>query len=451
MEYFSVEGSWWLPGGDTVGIPGMLTFDSEGLTLVLHGGSLEPSGAQFGEPFAVPVVHGRTRDGQEVSLLDADGLALGIGPAVKEADYRVNLALLGCHAEGNAIVQAEAEFDYLDAWLAPPSIREDDGGLDLITVRPGRTELASAAVDNDNVHLVARVVGKWSDTSVHLDRSCAFSIDCAQPLRWQEIINRRIRPFHDLLTFTLGRSVRMTGLRLTPDGASGSTPRVCKAYFAAVQPTANSVIRSVKGANAPTLLTAASAPMGLGALLKRWFSLWDELQEEMAWLLAPDYAPFMYSVHKFLCAFQCAESLAKKRFDTRELDKSTYKARKLAVEEAIADLDDETVTWVKRKLERNDKLLRDLITELVQSTGAVGDAVFAAAPDFATAVTRARAGTAHGGSRAEAVELIDLHWLGEILRWVLRARLLAELVLTDIERRVLEREPFRFAVEQVQQ
>lgn len=81
----------------------------------------------------------------------------------------------------------------------------------------------------------------------------------------------------------------------------------------------------------------------------------------------------------------------------------------------------------------------------------MGDAVFAAAPDFATAVTRARAGTAHGGSRAEAVELIDLHWLGEILRWVLRARLLAELVLTDIERRVLEREPFRFAVEQVQQ
>lgn len=90
----------------------------------------------------------------------------------------------------------------------------------------------------------------------------------------------------------------------------------------------------------------------------------------MAWLLAPDHAPFMYSVHKILCAFQCAESLAKKRFETRERDKSTYRARKRSIEEAIAD--GETVTWVKRKIERNDKLLRDPITELVQSTGAVG-------------------------------------------------------------------------------
>ncbi|AVZ71115.1 hypothetical protein SLUN_01470 [Streptomyces lunaelactis] len=450
MEYFSVEGSWWLPGIDAPDIPGTLTFDSGGLTLVLRGGSLEPSDAAFGEPFAVPVVHGRTGDRQQVSLLDADGLALGIGPAVREADYRVDLALLGCHAEGNAIVQAEAEFDYLDAWLAPSPIREDGGGPDLITVRPGRTELAFAAVDNDNVQLVARVCGKWNDASVHLDRSCAFSVGCAQPVRWQEIINRRIRPFHDLLTFTLGRPVRMTGLRLKPDSASGSTTRGCEAYFAAVQPAAGSAVRSVKGANAPTLLTAASAPMGLGTLLERWFALWNELQEEMALLLAPDYAPFMYSVHKFLCTFQCAESLAKKRFDTRELDTGIYTERKRAVEEVITDLDHETVAWAKRKLERNDKLLKDLITELVRSTGAVGDAVFAAVPDFAAAVTRARAGRAHGGSGAEAVELVNLHWLSEILRWVIRSRLLAELVLTDIERRVLEREPFRFAVEQVQ-
>ncbi|MEU9426267.1 HEPN domain-containing protein [Streptomyces sp. NPDC048342] len=450
MEYFSVEGSWWVPERDTQAIPGTFTFDSGGLTLLLRGGSLEPSSASFGEPFAMPFIHGRTHDGQDVSLLNADGLALGAHGTVKEADYRADLALLGCHASSDAFVQAETEFDYLDAWAAPPSIREDSGRNDLITVRPGLTELASAAVDGDNIQLISRVFGRWSDASVHLERSCAFSVDCAQPKQLQEILNLRIRPLHDLLTFTLGRPVRMTRFRLKLGDAGGAAAKMCDAYFSALQPAKSSGIRAVKGANAPTLLTAASAPMNLTSLLERWFILWDEEQEELALLLAPDYAPFMYSVHKFLCAFQCAESLAKskKRCGSRDLDKSVYKARKRAVEEAVAGLDNETVAWVNRRLEGNNKLLKDLIEEFVRSTGAVGNAVFEAAPDFATTVARARGGISHGGSRAEAAAPVDLHWLGEVLRWVIRARLLRELALTDIEHRVLEREPFRFALEQ---
>jgi hypothetical protein len=48
MEYITVDGVWWLPGSPHQRVPGTLTFDADGLALVVYG-SLVPTVAAQGE------------------------------------------------------------------------------------------------------------------------------------------------------------------------------------------------------------------------------------------------------------------------------------------------------------------------------------------------------------------------------------------------------------------
>jgi ApeA N-terminal domain 1 len=109
--------------------------------------------------------------------------------------HTVSVACIGGHFGEDAFIEARAEFDWLDAWLDPPSILDDNvtGARDETVVRVGREE----------------------PSAIHLDRRSAVSIDLNEPQPWQTILDSWIRPFHDLLTISIGRPVRLTELRLT--------------------------------------------------------------------------------------------------------------------------------------------------------------------------------------------------------------------------------------------
>lgn len=83
MEHFTLEGKWWLPGAATRHVPGTLTFNADGIELVLYGSLREfqmPEGqvVHVGAPeWAVePVVHGGSRDGRRFTLLEVGGANL---------------------------------------------------------------------------------------------------------------------------------------------------------------------------------------------------------------------------------------------------------------------------------------------------------------------------------------------------------------------------------------
>jgi len=460
MEDLSIEGSWWLPGSDGEALQGSLTIGSDGLVLVVHGGSLHrfvPSNAQGNEAECAvwtrePVVHGRRRhDGRDVSLLGVTGLSPDTALPVSESDYRAELALVGCLVDGNAFDGAEAEFDYLNAWLEPPAMFETDG--EDVTVHIAAFDMASAEVlGGDHVRLVAGssryLKLSRSGDVMSAERCSRLVVDCGSPTTWEEILNERLHSFHDLLVLSLDRPVRMTRLRLRPAGVGTGPRRMCDAYADMLQPAPEERLRPVVGVNAPTLLRAPDMDPSL--LLGKWFPFWETHRGSLTLLLAPAFAPFMFSEHRFLLTFASAEVLAGRLCQGRQLPESEHAARVAAVVDAAekAGVASEIVGWAQKVLQsRNDKPHNQLITELV-GVGEIGERVKEAAPGFVSFIVGARGGRAHGSTSGES-EVNRLYWHGEVLRWIVRARLLSELGITDAERRALEREPFRYAVEQI--
>lgn len=114
-----------------------------------------------------------------------------------------------------------------------------------------------------------------------------------------------------------------------------------------------------------------------------------------------------------------------------------------------AGLEEETLGWAKSVLlGRNDKPLKQRVEEVVDSTGKMGEAILEQDPLFAKSVASARSALSHGGGKSPLAP-VALHWHGEVLLWVMRARLLAELGVPDVYERALSKAPFTFAVEQI--
>lgn len=267
------------------------------------------------------MVHGRTRDGRDVTLLEVGGANLQGPFSEAQESYGVELAVVGYHAEDDSFADAWAEFDLLDAWSDPPSIELNDGDMEAVHVRFEYVELGKAEIDGDTLRLVTGVQGTAGDSGVHLDRWCAFAFTFASPRPVRDVIESRVRPLHDLLAFTLGRSVRLTSLRLRAAVGDGQS-ELGDAFFDALQAKAGATPtpQSVRGYTAPTLLTRRDMSLGFDELLNRWFALWRELREAIVLLLGPYDAPFMYSEHRFASTFQSAETIHRARFPGRQLE-----------------------------------------------------------------------------------------------------------------------------------
>jgi hypothetical protein len=106
MDVYSAEGVWWRPEASQHRVPGTLTSDEDGVQLVVYG-PLRPSipskvgvgkieGPQW---VATPVVHGRTRDGADITLLDVGGLMSLPVPVAAEVrePHTVAVACIGGH------------------------------------------------------------------------------------------------------------------------------------------------------------------------------------------------------------------------------------------------------------------------------------------------------------------------------------------------------------------
>jgi hypothetical protein len=464
MDVYSAEGVWWRPEASQHRVPGTLTSDEDGVQLVVYG-PLRPSipskvavvKIEGSEWVATPVVHGRTRDGADITLLDVGGLMSLPVPFAAEVPetHTVSVACIGGHFGEDAFIEARAEFDWLDAWLDPPSIVDDNmtGSRDETVVRVGRSELARAEIVGGTLRLITGVAGREGPSAIHLDRRSAVSIDLNEPQPWQTILDSSIRPFHDLLTISIGRPVRLTELRLRPADAGPRAP-LCDARFGAVQAQrkASPSRQALLNYSAPTLVTGRDAGVPLEALLTAWYELWVREREAIMHLLAPFHASFMYSQHKFGAAFQAVEALHHTpRFTGREMDRRSHQERVAAIVRAAqaAGVEDDTVAWAERVLRsRNDKPLHQKIEDVVRSAGACGDAVLKAAPTFPSTVAGERAGVSHPGV-GRSLDAADRYWHGEVLTWIARTVLLAAAGVNDVDRRTIARAAFQHAVERL--
>lgn len=464
MEDFAVDGSWWLPASPDHRVPGRLTLSTDGLVLVVYG-SLVPTisvpGAllQQGPPDweVTPSILGRSHAGKKVTLLDAEGANL-IGPKILRSTYRVRLALTDIETTEDLFTEVQCEFDCLTVWAEPPAIAEPTSEPDGdYLVRFRQLELGRANVGNVEVRLVATPLGVMNEDNgnkVEVEQKAVFRLKLPAAGS-REIADAWIRPLQDLLILAFGRTVRLTGLYLRPRGVSPDET-FGKASFAAVQPSVSIVPgwSTLMSYTAPTLLTLRDSPVSFGELIPRWFQLRRELHEVLVLLHTQHYADFLFNEHLYSSVFQSAEALADARgFSGREKSRAEHRARVDEIVSAarVSGVSEEAISWAERILRsRNDKPLWRQIHDLVASTGEVGREVFAASPEFGQIAAGARTGVSHGGA-AKKLDAAGRFWHADVLRWVIRAKILTDLGLPEdeVERRVLTRGGFTHALAEV--
>ena len=458
MQYYSYEGTWWLPGDEDNSVEGTLSFEASGIELLVRG-ALPTSAVQLRQPRdygpsdweTSPVVYGRTTlDRKNVSLLRVEGAPYIAPPGVEaENKYIVGMALTGIHVVRDTFTEVRCTFDCLNAWAQPPPLANNVGASGAITVQFQDIDLASARVNRRKVRLVAGAVGTAGDETVHLEQLVAFVIR-VPAANASSIFDDWVRPLQDFLTVMLGRSVRLTSLFLRP--ARGRA--FAEVSFGVFQagPGPSPTRGSVLSYSAPTLLTFPDSPVPFRRLLPCWFEVCSKFREVLILLLAPYYAPFIFSDHRYASTFQSAEALANTLFTANEKSRRAHRARVTEIVSAavVAGISEEDISWARRVLQsRNDKTLADRVKELVSSLGVIGEQVLAACPRFPVFVARARTGVSHPAQ--SRLSNVERYWLGDVLSWIVRAKILVEarLPLSEVEQRVTQSAPFLHALAQI--
>ncbi|MFF5483070.1 HEPN domain-containing protein [Streptomyces sp. NPDC012935] len=455
MDHSQHEGIWWLPEQDIPGRPGTLILDRDGVHLNLHGDLQIEVKAKKGSSNSGldltehPVIHGETRNEVEVTLFNARKQNTS-HRLIGETSYRPELALLGSHVLDPKFSEVRAEIDQLVDWMdAPPLSEQMKGG------RPsfGSLDLLQARTNDADVRVFVHTPGRYSRRRVNVEQNCQVSIVSDGPMDWRSMIDSRIKPFHDFLMLALGTPLAMNGLYLRP----WKSREICTAYMQRryLKPGKESLTEGwwnapARLAGVPTLLTAEDRDVNLPELVSRWYELHNELRDVMSLLMAPFYAPFIYSEHRFASYFQALEALHAKFYEARDTGKALHAQR---VEKAIKamggkGLEEDTLSWVKNVLTgRNDKPLRRRVLEVVESTEDVGDYILGVAPNFARNVVLGRTAVSHGGAKPVASE--SQFWHGEVLLWVMRTRILTESGVPHVYKKAVKKDDFRYAVNQI--
>ena len=459
VEYFTSDGTFWLPDQSDRSVPGTLTFDPDGLAVRLRG-SLHPFKWPEGQGLryprdrrwqTVPVVHGRLYDGPAVTLLGVAGINMA-GPLKAVETWRVEFTLSGRHVTDDLFDQAQFGFDMLTPWTRPPGIATDGDGPNTVHADASRVTLIETATETGTqVRLLTGVEGSWDQSRVHLDQWCQFeAAGDARPI--SDVLNDWVRPLQDLLIVSLGRPVRLTSLFVANEGEVRQARLAVS--FNAVQPSSRTppTRAEIETYDAPTLVTRSDSPMPVEALIASWHHTRERLRDAVTLLCVPFYAPFIYSEHRYASTFQAAEALAHELCTTTNKSKEDHRRRVETVTSAIsaAGLDEETVKWATAILAgHRDKSLPRLIEELTRSTGEVGERILEAIPTFPQDVARARVGVSHGG--AQGTDPLRRCWLGDVLSWIIRVRMLSEtgLPLDALVSRTLPKPRFTRAIREL--
>lgn len=468
MEQIQPQGSWWLPTYPEHRIPGAVTIHADGIDLELHGEltpyvAPEPVGGVIDHKIGglewttVPIIHGRTQDGQDVTLFNAGGINPK-GPFNDVIEhYKVELLLNGGHVEADEFYEVVIEFDWLDAWLQPPSITGSDPikpDLDFVELMP--ITLAEIQLDDARITFQVDAVGSYDDSEIHLDRRSSVRITLSESKDWKSILQEWVRPMQDFFTVCLGRTVELTnilfGMSADADGA-----HLLSGRLRILQPTPLGVVPSRRSASeiynytSPTLVTLRDSSVDIADLVAGWFATWRRHSGSIPLLLSHQYAPFMYSSHVYNSVFQSVEGVHKTKYPGGELDEAAHSARVQAVlaacnKDGVAT---EVVEWAERVLQAaNNKRLVQRITEILTGAGEAGQQILKTVPKFARTAAGLRNQSSHPGSTRRASDARMRFWYGEILSWIVRVELLTEAGLSDAPLRASNHFSFREAIDQ---
>lgn len=165
MDSFASSGQFWLSQTPDRRVHGDLSFDEAGIQLRLTKtlrGPVVISDRTSGGPMewaTEPVVHGRLRSGDEVTLLQASGFAMPVD--IAQETWSASFALTGGLVPDDQFSRVQVTFDYLLPWVGPPGILRSELTASTVTIDTARSTLAEATLaDARTVRLLTGVTAQ---------------------------------------------------------------------------------------------------------------------------------------------------------------------------------------------------------------------------------------------------------------------------------------------------
>jgi ApeA N-terminal domain 1 len=398
---------------------------------------------------AYPIVHGQLVDGRFVTLVQAEtGLSVD-GPTMLRAKY----CLLGLFVVDDPQVRhAQIEFDWLDSWIDSNLFYDDESPA--LHVEVGAKRLVEVAVgDGVTVALASGMFGDADMRGVDLTRGSHFEIDLDKPCELSALVSDHVRPLQDLVTLCLGRSVRVSDIRIaTPGQEPPDVLLECACPINQAAEEADLDPARLQAFDSPALMTGVQFIEHFDALLPAWYAARDRYAGAVIKINAPSYARFMYLENRAVIAVQAVEALHEIQFDSKQLPSSEHKKRRKAVEEAMAaaKLPADWADWAGRVLSGANRVpIVDQVSHVLSLTGAFEASLIRAVPDFAKGAAKLRSLSSHGSGTTSSHKAEDVernHFLTELVMWALRIALLSLAGVPDVAETASRKSPVVYAI-----
>jgi hypothetical protein len=441
MRPFQATGIWWSPDNPSDLVAGSLHFsDEEGLYLDLIGTlggawklTQERRSLILGSVYDLP---GR----QQITLRDCQQRRMTVGsPGFPREVYHVNRAFIGGHLE------QETDFGFRGAQLRLCGLADWAEGLTGIQLPPrsGRNELCHvvysrpeplvAQVSGGQVTLGTCFASSHSARKFVVEEDVAFDIKCEEPLSDDDFNDHYIYPLQNFVTLALGRpvAVREFSVRRGNDRADPDT----LAPLQIVSPLVFSEARyeAEKNSSFPLFLLPHVRDR-FADVIRRWLHITSKFEDTCNLFFGIQYVRKPYLDTKFLAVVQALELYQAHRESwggRQEQEVQRY-------DRVLGGLAEEDREWLRLRLGRHPHVpFSETLAALVNEHGAVLDPLCGGDRNgFEAAVRAAWEYILYRRLVSDRAphSNVDLYWLLERLRVVMKACFLSELGFSESER-----------------
>lgn len=420
-DNFQLEGIWWLPEQEDVRVAGALSFSQKDGPILTIFGSFSTGSRRFGADLEDrAAIHGMTKDGKAVSLLDALHTSHqgGLTHNVVREIYKGHLLAIGYHfasEDEEIFTRSFVSFEDIEEWLGHRFFdlhaSRDDVNWTLDIARFKDRLLAQI----DDIALSAGT-GFYTDsgtTNFTINASCYIKIAPAasKSLNWHLSAASKIQSLASLCT---GRHLPLRSLMLDgpqiPYASGGSRPADVHLYASFPNPES----QKARKYEMP-LIRVADFPDPADQVFQRWFASYDELSSAVYLFLAAlaDRATFISA--RFTLAIQALEVFHRRSAPGTIIPKKDHTALKKTL---VAAIPDDTLAAMREKLEgvlsfSNEPSLKLRVGALLKEV----ETSFSEAPegyggDFVARLVNTRNYYTHYSPKLEGktLEGIDMHF-----------------------------------------
>ncbi len=339
-ERFDTSGEWYLPDAPDRPIAGSLSYTPDHTELHLNDAFRSVRGAfHIGDTEGYPLVYGKTRDGDAMTLVNAQRTAFsmnfGSGGMRQPERLHTSLLLVGAHLPANfAYPEMRCRMPSLQMWMSKRIVDrsfDDDQATNSRTMSyrvlsmPEVTTRVSCVYATLDWDLISRDANVLDPTSIVLTTSGWVKIrpDAPQPIEWYL---EQIQKITTLLAFLAGAS-------MSPDlilGSIGQPHRYVSVLVA---------LRDAKYCQYTKLsdfyMLRGTMEVELAAVVARWFEIYPRVHMPSQLALSVMASEKLWVHVEFLSLIQALEGFHRALFDDHYTDDTSYEAVKKALGDAI--------------------------------------------------------------------------------------------------------------------